>query len=211
MTKRLQAFLLKKMFNPEKVFKSVTLSEFKIKDDDDRFISNIDEEGLPPRNSRHKITISLDLDNTLLHVEEGGTLVFRPYAIQFLQKIKKLEGIEIIAWTASKYFHCNRVVQALEKNSGVKFDYILFCHDSVDQHKAGFHKDFKHTNRDPETFIHVDDNTYICRNINHVTYVIAPFFSHNGIDTNLIYCYDDILQHIAMNKKGKVSKLNFMI
>lgn len=189
------------MFQEEDEFKVVSLKEY-APIEDNRFVTNLDG-GLPKTNK--KTTISLDLDNTLIHAE-NSKMTFRPYAIQFLkgiEELKKKYSIEIIAWTASKINHCSPVVQAIEQETGTKFDFILHCHDSVNQHDGKFFKDQLVLGRDE--IIHVDDNPYICRHISHVTYFVPPFESKE-FDTNLIYCYYDIERHVGTGRKGKVAK-----
>jgi len=88
-------------------------------------------EKIPPRHSRHLLTIVWDLDQTLVSAEglasensesKNLKLVIRPRAIEVLNILRSRQEAEFIVWTAGIPEHAKRVVHSL----GIDyFDYII--------------------------------------------------------------------------------------
>jgi hypothetical protein len=103
-----------------------------------RFVES--PEKLPPPEQNVRYTIVLDFDETIVHVSRSSnakifdcgveisptdsdglpysssawSYYLRPGTKYFLEEISKLEGVEIIAWTAALYFHAERVAEIID-------------------------------------------------------------------------------------------------
>ena len=102
------------------------------------FRNSIQDEGqsntvpfLPPLTKKHKYTLVLDMDETLIHyflVGIKGMFFIRPYCLEFLEELKNL--YEIVIFTSGTKEYADKILNCIDKNREF-FKYRLYRHHTT--------------------------------------------------------------------------------
>ena len=151
---------------------------------------------VPEPDAKYRMTVVIDLDETLVDARSYPCVYVRPYALQVLKIIKnKFPETELLMWSAGDRKHVARCARMLDPN-GTIFDYIVAkgpewciispCPKEVDRLRG----------RDGRCIL--IDNTPICGFMNPRATIIVPDFYYTNPtatrDTTLMY----VLQIIAV-------------
>ena len=165
---------------------------------------------LPPINDKYKYTLILDLDETLIFVNNKNNvinnekpsfnnlffssfLILRPGLIDFLKKMKLI--YELIIFTSGTLDYVIPIIQIIEKKEKF-FEYILYRKHISLLKNGEYYKDLNLLNRDLKKTIIVDNiyNNFIMHKSNGIC--IKPFLGDIINDKNTLKILCKILQTI---------------
>lgn len=153
---------------------------------------------IPEINENNKFTVVFDLDETLIY--NRGKFVLRDYAVELLEKIKLINGIEIILWTASVKETC---LEALHKISEKElFDHIIWR--SNVWYDGEIHvKDLRLLGRDMNKIIIVENAPLVCIKNPENAILVQDFMGDDETNYDYtLYCVYKALNyciHLSVN------------
>jgi len=130
---------------------------------------------LPPADSRTRLTVVLDLDETLMHCQKKGVpedppdlclhftdssstgyVRFRPHAYYFLKTLASWEACEVVVFTASTQAYADAVLNVLDEQ-GILVDHRLYRQHCVHS-QGGYFKDLRSFGRPLGSTVLVDNS-----------------------------------------------------
>lgn len=178
----------------------------------DKIIKN--PKNIPKRDSRYKITLIWDLDQTLVSADgiEGDDiysdetkLVIRPYTETILASLKRNDDVEFVIWTAGNKSHAKRVLNSFNI---IYFDYIIYRNETWFDINDQI-KDIKLLNRDLKNTILIDDRIDIGKMNPENLLVVPPFKPREqncDNDTTLLYLANILQKSISDYRKNGYRK-----
>ena len=121
---------------------------------------------LPPMRPGTRLTLVLDLDETLVHFNSyNGSINFRPYVLEVLRQIKRLDGCEVVVFTAGTREYAESVLERLGPDRNL-IDYFLsreHCcrftqHYSNIAPREHYWKELRHLGRPMDRVVLVDNS-----------------------------------------------------
>ena len=164
---------------------------------------------LPPINDKYKYTLILDLDETLIFLNNkssiinkekpfnnpffSSVLILRPGLIDFLKNMKQI--YELIIFTSGTLEYVIPIIQIIEKKEKF-FEYILYRKHISILKNGEYYKDLNLLNRNVKNTIIVDNisNNFIMHKSNGIC--IKPFYGDIINDRNTLKLLGNILQKI---------------
>lgn len=111
---------------------------------------------LPPKTSKHDLTLVLDLDETLIHFEESeenGQFLIRPQADMFIQRMSQC--YEVVIFTAAMKEYADWILDRIDE--GRNISHRLYREHTRPKNNV-FVKDLSLIGRDIKSCIIVDNN-----------------------------------------------------
>ena len=165
--------------------------------------------------NQKKYTLVLDLEETLVHINQSGECILRPGLYHFLRDIKPY--YELVSFSNESKYSPEPIIDIIEKKKKY-FDYNLF-REHLDFIGKEFIKDLSKLGRDIKKVIIVDNisNNFRLNPENGIQ--IKPFFGDNNDDNILdelkkilILFYNDKLDDLRVGirryKKDIINKIN---
>jgi CTD small phosphatase-like protein 2 len=164
--------------------------------------------------NQKKYTLVLDLEETLVHINQSGECILRPGLYQFLRDIKSY--YELVSFSNESKYSSEPIIDIIEKKKKY-FDYNLY-REHLDFIGKEFIKDLSKLGRDIKKVIIVDNisNNFRLNPENGIQ--IKPFFGDNNDDNILdelkkilILFYNDKLDDLRVGirryKKDIINKI----
>lgn len=130
---------------------------------------------LPPADSKTRLTVVLDLDETLMHCQKKGVpedppdlclhftdssttgyVRFRPHAYYFIKTLASWEMCEVVVFTASTQAYADAVLNVLDER-GILVNHRLYRPHCVHAH-GGYFKDLRSLGRPMSSIVLVDNS-----------------------------------------------------
>jgi NLI interacting factor-like phosphatase len=165
-------------------------------------IRSVNNPELVARRKIGRMTVVLDLDETLLSARRGSTYVVRPFARNLLNSLAAVvdhdgrRSIEIIIWSAGDREHVDRSVHLLDPDS-ILISHVIcrgpwYTRDTpalknLSLLSSGMPSSVDDWGGRIGTCVIVDDNPHVSVKNGNAALVIPAFEVHNAADTTLNY------------------------
>lgn len=173
---------------------------------------------VPPRQSKYKLTIVWDLDQTLVNADgippedpraENTKLIIRPHAEKVLNILRSLPEMEFIIWTAGTESHAKRVVNSFRPGL---FDHVIsrsrWSYPIKDLNKL------VSTGRSLDTMILIDDRMDVGEPHPENLLIIPAYWPETcgPDDTTMLYLANIVYRAylLFIQNKGKIPFRNFL-
>ena len=160
-------------------------SKNKNKDQENSIISNYEKNKVNPpflkNKNKKKYTLVLDLEETLVHINQEGEIILRPGLYKFLKEIKPY--YELVSFSNESKYSSEPIINIIEEKKKY-FDYNLYREHLTFSGKD-FIKDLSKLGRDIKKVIIVDNiaNNFKLNSENGIQ--ISPFFGEDEEDNTL--------------------------
>lgn len=162
---------------------------------------SISEKLLPPfSHSSRKLTLVLDLDETLVHFEDnpsGGEFLVRPYASEFLEHMSRV--FEIVIFTAALKEYADWIIDRIDLTGWIS--HRLYREHTQSQ-SGIFLKDLSRLGRDLSSIIIVDNNAENFQLQPENGICIKTW--HNDPNDNALFQLMKLLLYVAEKNTGDV-------
>eukprot|EP00754_Rhynchopus_humris_P012637 Rhum_TRINITY_DN14298_c5_g1::Rhum_TRINITY_DN14298_c5_g1_i2::g.73237::m.73237/K15731/CTDSP; carboxy-terminal domain RNA polymerase II polypeptide A small phosphatase len=137
---------------------------------------------LPPQEKEHrgKVTVVLDLDETLIYAREGP-LYARPGLDELLAMLA--ERCEPVVWTAGVRAYAQAVIKNIDKKGVIK--HCVYRHKKWFSGCAGYNKDLTLLGRDMDKLV-ILENTPDCVRGNEANGIVVTDYEGEGEDLTLV-------------------------
>ena len=162
---------------------------------------SISEKLLPPLSfSSKKLTLVLDLDETLVHFEDnpsGGEFLVRPYASEFLEHMSRV--FEIVIFTAALKEYADWIIDRIDLTGWISH---RLYREHTQSHSGIFLKDLSRLGRDLSSIIIVDNNAENFQLQPENGICIKTW--HNDPNDNALFQLMKLLLYVAEKNTGDV-------
>ena len=165
--------------------------------------SNITKEPiLPPIKGNYKYTLVLDLDETLIYLQNKDSsnigikkVILRPNIHEFLKEMKS--EFELIIFSENSKDYVNNIISIIQEKE-IYFDYIL-CKESIIFDNEGKEiKDLKLLGRDLKNIIVIDNMKQFYKNTDNLI-CIKSFFGDVNNDKKTLRILGNVLKEIKLD------------
>lgn len=145
-------------------------------------IQDIGKELVPPKDPmyRDRITIVMDLDETLIYAREGP-LYARPGLDELLRYLK--DNCEALVWTAGVKAYAQAVVRNIDKNEAIQ--HTVYRHRKWFTGQAGYNKDLTLLGRSLDTTL-IIENTPDCVRGNELNGILVADYEGGELTDNTL-------------------------
>lgn len=152
---------------------------------------------VPPKDPSvaDRITVVLDLDETLIYAREGP-LYARPGLDELLKFLK--DNCEGIVWTAGVKAYAQAVVRNIDKHDAVR--HTVYRHKKWFTGCAGYNKDLTLLGRDMSTTL-IIENTPDCVRGNESNGILVADYEGGELADNTLPCITLLLQDLIERRK----------
>jgi RNA polymerase II subunit A small phosphatase-like protein len=162
---------------------------------------------IPPKDPsmEGRITIVLDLDETLIYAREGP-LYARPGIDELLAFLK--EHFEAVVWTAGVKAYAQAVVKNIDKTNAIQ--HCVYRHKKWFTGVAGYNKDLTLLGRDMANTI-IIENTPDCLRGNEGNGILVADYEGGELADDTLYCILALLKDLVeLRKTNPVSALEYV-
>ena len=142
-----------------------------------------------------RMTIVLDLDETLIYAREGP-LYARPGVDELLQYLK--EHFEAVVWTAGVRAYAQAVVKNIDKGGAIQ--HCVYRHRKWFSGQAGYNKDLRLLGRDMNNTI-IIENTPDCLRGNEGNGILVADYEGGELADDTLYCILALLKDMVARRK----------
>lgn len=151
---------------------------------------------IPPKNPQFadRITVVLDLDETLIYAREGPLYV-RPGMDHLMELLKK--SFEAVVWTAGVKAYAQAVVRNIDKLGAVQ--HCVYRHQKWFTGEAGYNKDLNLLGRELNTTL-IIENTPDCLRGNEKNGILVSDYAGGELADNtllaIVVLLEDLLERV---------------
>jgi RNA polymerase II subunit A small phosphatase-like protein len=160
-------------------------------------VRDIGRDLIPPRDPalEGRLTVVLDLDETLIYAREGP-LYARPGVDELLLYLK--EHFEAIVWTAGVKAYAQAVVKNIDKLNAIQ--HCVYRHKKWFTGCAGYNKDLTLLGRDMKNTI-IIENTPDCLRGNEGNGILVADYEGGELADDTLYCILALLKDLVEKRK----------
>nr|CCC93587.1 conserved hypothetical protein [Trypanosoma congolense IL3000] len=149
---------------------------------------------LPPQNPIYngKLTLALDLDETLVYAREGP-LYARPGLDEFF-KLCKEKNVEVVVWTAGLRAYAQAIIRNIDKERVVS--HCIYRHSKWFTGCAGYQKDLGILGR-PLEMVLIIENTPDCIRGHQENGILVEDYEGGELPDNTIHALKELIQSLC--------------
>ena len=155
---------------------------------------------LPPIKNKYKYTLILDLDETLIYLQNNDldqTLTLRPNIQEFLHEMKSI--YELVLFSENTKNYVSPIIDIIQQNEKY-FEYVL-CNEFITFDKKGHEiKDLNLLGRDLKNVIAVDNVSQYYKNTDNLI-CIKSFFGDVNNDKKTLTILGNVLKEIQLDSE----------
>jgi RNA polymerase II subunit A small phosphatase-like protein len=159
----------------------------------------------PDPNMQGRLTIVLDLDETLIYAREGP-LYARPGIDELLSFLK--DNFETVVWTAGVRAYAQAVVKTIDKVNAIQ--HCVYRHKKWFSGVAGYNKDLTLLGRDMKNTL-IIENTPDCLRGNEGNGILVADYEGGELADDTLFCILALLRDLVEKRKAtSISAVDFV-